>query len=83
MELLHELGRIRAPVTDVWEILSEDHGILEASGDLREVTRQARLLGWTRDPFDRLIVAHALASNSVLLTADELIRQNCRVARWD
>jgi PIN domain nuclease of toxin-antitoxin system len=82
MELLHEIGRLRVPVSDIWEILSEDHGIREASGDLREVGRQARLLGWTRDPFDRLIVAHALVSNALLLSADELVREHCKQARW-
>jgi PIN domain nuclease of toxin-antitoxin system len=82
LEILREIGRIRAPIADVWEILNEDHGIGEATGDMREIGRHARLLGWTRDPFDRLIVAHALASNAILLTADETIREHCPQARW-
>ena len=83
MELLVEIGRLRAPVADIWEVLSEDYAVQEASGDLSEMARQARLLGWTRDPFDRQIVAHAIASNAVLLSADELILKNCKQARWD
>jgi PIN domain nuclease of toxin-antitoxin system len=83
MELLHEIGRLRAPVTDIWEMLVEDHGIQEAGGSLSDVGRQARLLSWTRDPFDRLIVAHALGSNAVLLSADVQIREHCKQARWD
>lgn len=83
MEVLREIGRIRAPVADVLEILKEDHGIEEAPGDLRTVVQQARLLGWTKDPFDRLIVAHALANGALLVTADETIRQHCTQARWD
>lgn len=83
MEVLREIGRIRAPVADVMEILKDDHGIEEATGDLRTVVQQARLLGWTKDPFDRLIVAHALASGALLLTADETIRKHCSQARWD
>jgi PIN domain nuclease of toxin-antitoxin system len=49
---------------------------------VREIARHARLLGWTRDPFDRFIVAHALASNAILLTADKTIRERCSQALW-
>ena len=31
---------------------------------------------------DRLIVAHALAHGSLLLTADETILAHCTAARW-
>ena len=82
MEVLCEIGRIRAPVADVLDILKEDHGIEEASGNLHTMIQQARLLGWSKDPFDRLIVAHALASGALLLTADETIRKHCTQARW-
>lgn len=83
MEVLCEIGRIRAPVADVVELLKEDYGVLEAAGDFRAVVEQARALGWTRDLFDRLIVAHALSSGALLLTADDTIRKHCTQARWD
>ncbi len=82
LEVLREIGRIRRPVAEVWEVLSEDHGVEEAPGDLRAVGRHARSLGWTKDPFDRLIVAHALAAEAILLTADGTIREHCTQARW-
>ena len=37
---------------------------------------QAQSLTWTRDPFDRLIVAKAMAANAKLITHDENIRLN-------
>ncbi|HLG72825.1 MAG TPA: type II toxin-antitoxin system Phd/YefM family antitoxin [Chloroflexota bacterium] len=37
---------------------------------------------WTRDPFDRLIAAHALATDTPLLTKDETIRQHLPLAWW-
>ncbi len=83
MEILHEIGRIRAPVTDVMEILTDDYGIFEASGDLREIGARARSLGWTRDPFDRFIVAHAEVSRATLLTADDTILEHFVDARWE
>lgn len=83
MEVLREIGRIRHPVADVMEILTEDHGIEEAPGELREIAENARRLAWTRDPFDRFIVAHAQANRATLLTADETIREHFSDARWD
>ena len=82
LELLREIGRIHQPVDRVLEILMSDHGISEAAGDVGAVAHQARLLGWTRDPFDRFIVAHALACRATLLTADETIRKHCSQALW-
>jgi PIN domain nuclease of toxin-antitoxin system len=46
------------------------------------VGRHARSLFWTKDPFDRLIVAHALAADAILLTADGTIREHCPQASW-
>ena len=39
--------------------------------------------GWTQDPFDRLIVAHAKAnSEAMLITADTVIRKHYPRAIW-
>lgn len=83
MEILREIGRIREPVAAILDILRDDHGVAEARGDLHDIAGRARLLAWTRDPFDRFIVAHALAAGATLLTADDTIRAQCPRARWD
>ena len=83
LQLLHEIGRFRPSVAQALDLLQSDYGVEEASGDLRDIGRRARTLDWARDPFDRLIVAHALESGSLLLTADETIRARCSEARWD
>jgi len=82
LQFLFELGRLGTRVEEVVGVLFEDHGVEEAPGDLREIGRQVQGLTWTRDPFDRLIVAHAIAHGSVLLTADETILAHCPRARW-
>lgn len=47
------------------------------------IAHEALDIGWTMDPFDRLIVAHARAnSESVLITRDQLIRKNYHHALW-
>lgn len=47
-----------------------------------DVVQDARHLAWTRDPFDRLIVANAAAEGARLVTKDELIRANFEGALW-
>ena len=37
---------------------------------------------WTRDPFDRLIVAQAQAEGASLVTADKLIRKHFARSVW-
>jgi PIN domain nuclease of toxin-antitoxin system len=43
---------------------------------------QALPLSWTRDPFDRLIVAQAAVRDAPLLTKDRAIRRRYRAAVW-
>jgi len=45
--------------------------------------RAAVDLTWTRDPFDRLIDAHAIAASVPLLTADRAILEHLPLATWD
>jgi len=54
---------------------------LETTGWLR-AAEIGKHLSWTRDPFDRLIVAHALAYSAVLCTRDRLVRDNYSHATW-
>lgn len=82
LQVLYEIGKIREPVDTVVDVLTE-HGVEEAAGEASDIGHYARSLSWTRDPFDRLIVAHALASRAILLTADGTIRENCPQAHWD
>jgi PIN domain nuclease of toxin-antitoxin system len=40
-------------------------------------------LTWTRDPFDRLIAAHAIVAGTTLITADRTTLENLPQALWD
>ena len=46
------------------------------------VVTQAIGQSWTRDPFDRLIVAQAALQDNILLSKDETILRNYAYARW-
>ncbi|WP_183096131.1 type II toxin-antitoxin system VapC family toxin [Nocardioides stalactiti] len=71
---LHEIGRITEPAHRILPELEHSIGLLEHPMAFEAVTKAAETLTWTRDPFDRLIAAHALVSFGVLATSDEKIR---------
>lgn len=39
-------------------------------------------LSWTRDPFDRIIVAPASLNHNILVTKDQSILKNYENAKW-
>ena len=83
IEYLYEIGRLERPEEDIIGRLQARIGLRYCSTPWHEVVTQAVPLSWTRDPFDRLIVAAALAEDARLLTKDVVIRQNCARAFWD
>ena len=83
MQYLHEVGRISEDAGVVLSDLSRKLGLAQAEGDFSSVAAGAVGLGWTRDPFDRLIVAHAALHGATLMTKDRWIRRNYPHAVWD
>jgi PIN domain nuclease of toxin-antitoxin system len=79
---LHEVGRITVPAADIIDDLTQRVSLTMSTTSLAEVVRAATPLDWTRDPFDRLITADALASAASLVTKDEHIRANVPTAIW-
>jgi PIN domain nuclease of toxin-antitoxin system len=79
---LHEVGRLTVSGAEIIGDLAERIGLLRSIMPFRAAVAAAAPLSWTRDPFDRLIVADALAANSQLVTKDEVIRANCSLALW-
>ena len=64
------------------EQLEVDHDVVVDSSALPEAVDRSLDLSFTRDPFDRLIAAHALAVRASLLTVDETLRAHVSCARW-
>jgi PIN domain nuclease of toxin-antitoxin system len=58
-------------------------GLQVADVSLAELVQAATGLSWTRDPFDRLIAAHAILADAPLVTADKTIQANLPLATWD
>jgi PIN domain nuclease of toxin-antitoxin system len=79
---LHEIGRINRGGAAVLEALAKDIGLSVADVPFAQVAKVAEALIWTRDPFDRMIVAHCLAADAMLVTKDALIRQHFAKVFW-
>lgn len=80
---LHEIGRARDPVPMMLAALRQSIGLEVADASLAELSRAALGLSWTRDPFDRLIAAQAIVTDTRLVTADRTILANLPLATWD
>jgi PIN domain nuclease of toxin-antitoxin system len=82
LQYLHEIGRTAEPARTVIDDLAARIGLRVADASLAHVVAGAEQQSWTRDPFDRLIVGHAMLENAPLLTKDRTIRRHYPRARW-
>jgi PIN domain nuclease of toxin-antitoxin system len=57
-------------------------GPLVSDAAFVRIVEIARGFAWTRDPFDRLIVANAIAGGARLITADATILEHFKDAVW-
>lgn len=81
---LHEIGRLMPRAGQVLDELERSVGLVEDPIQFDAVAKAAEMLTWTRDPFDRMIAAHALVSFATLVTKDEVIRKAMpRYTVWD
>lgn len=76
LELLHEIGRLKHGATVIARYLADELEIACAGERFVEIAHQALPLAYTRDPFDRLIVAHAELLRAPLITLDQNLRRN-------
>ncbi len=80
---LHEIGRLAAGAEDVVGALQRDLGLRVCELPFPAVVTRALAHTWTRDPFDRLIVAQADLESRALLTKDSTIRKHYPLALWE
>lgn len=79
---LHEIGRIRQEPKVLYQYLADTIGLSLAAQTFSQVALAALEQSWTRDPFDRLIVAQAAIQGHPLLTRDRRIREHYGSAFW-
>lgn len=82
LRYLFEIGRIKVAPEVLLSELSAKLDLAESDLPYGHVVDAAERIDWTRDPFDRLIVAQAMAAGAALVTADHLIRDRFPDAVW-
>lgn len=80
--ILHEIGRLQPNAAKIIAALSEQVGLQVCELPFRTIVDYALKEGWTRDPFDRLIVANAKVRNAHLVTKDQRMHQHYPRAVW-
>ena len=79
---LHEISRINCNAHTILDSLRRDIGLETCTQPFAAAIGAALPIEWTRDPFDRIIVAQAAHRESPLLTADQNIRNHYSAAIW-
>ena len=83
LQYLNEIRRVRLGAKEILDKLSREIGLAVCSWPFQDVAFTALGETWTRDPFDRTIVAHAKSNGvSPLITSDEKIRTHYINAIW-
>lgn len=82
LSYLHEIERITQPASAILSALEKDIGLTIQDTSLTDLVSQAQEQTWTRDPFDRMIVAHAAMQQNTLVSKDALIRQHYNQVIW-
>ena len=82
LEFLYEIGRLNYKSKDILSSLSQSIDLKVCNLPFANIALESTKNNWTRDPFDRLIVANATCNNSILLSRDRKILDNYSMAIW-
>ena len=83
LQYLYEIHRITDTPEKIIESLSQSIGLKLSNSALTDIIDQALTIDWTRDVFDRLIVAESMAYQKELISADENIRTHYNRTIWE
>ena len=79
---LYEIDRIAVSAARIVAYLAARVGLRMSDRPFAEVASVASRQSWTRDPFDRIIVAQAALDEAQLLTKDRTIHEHYHGAVW-
>jgi PIN domain nuclease of toxin-antitoxin system len=82
LQYLFEIQRITAESNDIVVDLADRIGLTICDKHFNRIASRALEYSWTRDPFDRLIVANAAVNLDRLVTRDDRILKNYAYAVW-
>jgi PIN domain nuclease of toxin-antitoxin system len=82
LQYLFEIQRVTDEANEIIFDLSNRIGLKICDKNLNTIVSGALDLSWTRDPFDRIIVANAAIDQNILVTKDQNILENYEKATW-
>ena len=82
LQFLFEIHRIRADASTIVTDLADRIGLTIGDENFNAIINQALEISWTRDPFDRIIVANASLDDSILVSKDQRILDHYQFAMW-
>jgi PIN domain nuclease of toxin-antitoxin system len=82
IQYLYEIKRCVVDAQDIFDTLHQQIDLSISPLALDAITEKALKLQWTRDPFDRLIVANAMLDHAQLLTKDKHIHKHYKNSLW-
>ena len=82
LQYLFKIQRVTGEANEIVFDLSDRIGLKMCDKSLNTIISGALELSWTRDPFDRIIVANAAVNHNILVTKDQNILKNYEKAMW-
>ncbi|MDP9120833.1 MAG: PIN domain-containing protein [Acidobacteriota bacterium] len=82
LSYLREVGKLTVEPDQILGGLGADCGVTLTRDSLEALVPLAVPLTWTRDPFDRLLVATAILHEAPLITRDARIQESFAGAVW-
>jgi len=82
LQYLYEIQRITNKANTILTDLGNQIGLKVCDKPFHVIVNCATTLSWTRDPFDRLIVASASLNDNILISKDPSILAHYIHARW-
>jgi PIN domain nuclease of toxin-antitoxin system len=82
LHFLYEIQRIQIKPGLMIQALQKQNDLHISQCSCADIADKAAHLTWTRDPFDRMIVADALLGKAPLLSKDRLIQEHYPKAVW-
>ena len=83
LQYLYEIERIKVEPDKIIGALAGEIDLTISECPLKNIIEEALKINWTRDVFDRLLVAETMRDQSLsLITADKKIRDKFTQALW-
>lgn len=82
IQYLFEIKRVKYEPGLIIDTLIDEIGLMYSDNNFESIVRQAIHLSFTRDPFDRIIIADASINNSKLISKDRNIKKHYKNTIW-